>query len=248
MQQTRILMGMPITVEIVDDSATTADLDRIYTYFAGIDDRFSTYKQCSEITQLNMGHIAIDQVSPLLHTVLTLSEQTKQATDGYFDVWRDGGCDPSGLVKGWAIHEAAQLLRTQGFRNFYIEAGGDIQTAGVNATHESWRVGIRNPFDITQIVKILYVGDCGVATSGNYIRGAHIYNPKSDLPLDPEIVSLTVIGPNVYEADRFATAAFAMGRRGIAFIANLPGFEGYQIDQSGHATFTNGFERFTRYV
>jgi len=31
--------------------------------------------------------------------------------------------------------------------------------------------------------------------------------------LTDEIVRDTVIGPNIYEADRFATAAFAMGER-----------------------------------
>ncbi len=55
------------------------------------------------------------------------------------------------------------------------------------------------------------------------------------------MVSLTVIGPNVYEADRFATAAFAMGKNGIAFIEQLQGFEGYQIDGAGIATMTSGF-------
>jgi thiamine biosynthesis lipoprotein len=48
----------------------------------------------------------------------------------------------------------------------------------------------------------------------------------------------------VYEADRFATAAFAMGKRGIYFIEQLPGFEGYMIDASARATFTSGFERY----
>jgi thiamine biosynthesis lipoprotein len=60
-----------------------------------------------------------------------------------------------------------------------------------------------------------------------------------------DVVSLTVIGPNIYEADRFATAAFAMGEEGIRFIGRLAGFEGYMIDRRGQATFTNGF---TRYV
>jgi thiamine biosynthesis lipoprotein len=52
-----------------------------------------------------------------------------------------------------------------------------------------------------------------------------------------------VIGPNVYDADRFATAAFAMGRNGIEFIEKLAGFEGYLIDQERQATYTSGFER-----
>jgi thiamine biosynthesis lipoprotein len=63
-----------------------------------------------------------------------------------------------------------------------------------------------------------------------------------------DIVGLTVIGPNIYEADRFATAAFAMGREGIMFIENLAGFEGYMIDQHGQATFTSHFTRYVRHA
>ena len=83
-----------------------------------------------------------------------------------------------------------------------------------------------------------------MATSGTYVRGQHIYNPKnSDQPVTG-IVSLTVIGPDIYEADRFATAAFAMGPAGIIFIEQLAGFEGYMIDPNGLATYTSGFERY----
>ena len=79
-----------------------------------------------------------------------------------------------------------------------------------------------------------------MATSGTYLRGEHIYNPKNNQPAS-EIISLTVIGSNVYEADRFATGAFAMGQAGIQFIEALPGFEGYMIDHRGTATMTSGF-------
>jgi FAD:protein FMN transferase len=85
--------------------------------------------------------------------------------------------------------------------------------------------------------------DGGVATSGNYIRGAHIYDPKTENPLK-DLVSITVIGPNVYEADRFATAAFAMGEKGIYFIESLKGFEEYAIDKAGIATQTSGFKKY----
>ena len=93
-------------------------------------------------------------------------------------------------------------------------------------------------------MKTLWLQDCGIATSGTYIRGQHIYNPKKRGEPVTEIVSLTVIGPNVYEADRFATAAFAMGSAGIHFIEDLEGFEGYMIDPHGLATYTSGFERY----
>ena len=99
----------------------------------------------------------------------------------------------------------------------------------------------RNPFDGQQIIKVVHPRGRGVATSGTYVRGEHIYNPHApDRPI-ADIVSLTVIGPDVLEADRFATAAFAMGRAGIQFIEAMPGLEGYVVDRSGRATLTSGF-------
>lgn len=240
--ETRLLMGMPIAIEIDDASATADDLEEVFAYFGEVDETFSTYKSTSEISRLNRGELSVETCSPAVRDVLALCEQTRQETDGYFNIHRDGQMDPSGLVKGWAIQRAADLLQAHGYPSFYIDAGGDIAVRG-SKDGRPWRVGVRNPFDRTQIVKVLSVTDCGVATSGTAIRGQHIYNPHDAThPLD-EIVSLTVIGPNVYEADRFATAAFAMGRQGIRFLAKLPGFEAYQIDAHGMATFTSGFER-----
>ena len=54
---------------------------------------------------------------------------------------------------------------------------------------------------------------------------------------------LTVVAGNIYDAARFATAAFALGRGGIGFIEQAPGLEGYAIDGRGVATMTSGFER-----
>jgi thiamine biosynthesis lipoprotein len=237
-------MGMPITVEIVDAGANRAAIDAVYDYFEYIDATFSTYKEDSEISRINRREIGPAEFSADMRTVLALSELTRQETGGYFDIARNGIIDPSGLVKGWAIDQAAEILRQKGFKNFYVDAGGDIQAVGKNSQGQDWRVGIRNPFNIAGIVKVIAVSDRGVATSGTYIRGQHIYNPKETAPLDTDIVSLTVIGPDIYEADRFATAAFAMGRAGIHFIENLPDFEGYMIDRDRQATFTGNFGKY----
>jgi thiamine biosynthesis lipoprotein len=243
MKQTRLLMGMPITVEIMDNTTSQDDLDSVFAYFATVDDTFSTYKDNSEITKINKGELSSAQYSEDMKTILALSEQTKQETHGYFDIQRNGVYDPSGIVKGWAIQNAATLLKEQGLQNFYIDAGGDIQVAGKKHGN-LWRIGIRNPFNRNEHVKVLALSDRGIATSGTAIRGQHIYNPfQHDTPLT-DISSLTVVGPNIYEADRFATAAFAMGSRGIHFIEALTGFEGYMIDMHARATFTSGFERY----
>ena len=244
MRQTRVLMGMPITAEVVDPSAGAAELDQVFDYFQYVDRKFSTYKVDSEISAINRREITVARSSPDMRAVFALAEQTRQETDGYFDIERAGRYDPSGLVKGWAIYHAAEILWADGFDNFYVEAGGDIQAAGKNSRGESWRVGIRNPFNATEIVKVLAVSDCGVATSGTYVRGQHIYRPQEPGALQTGVVSLTVVGPDIYAADRFATAAFAMGAHGIQFIEGLEGFEGYSIDRDGQATLSSGLGRY----
>jgi thiamine biosynthesis lipoprotein len=176
--------------------------------------------------------------------VLSLCEETRKQTDGYFDIYHKEKMDPSGLVKGWSVYNASLLLKKSGYINYYVEAGGDIQVSGKNTKKENWIIGIRNPFDRRENVKVISVDGCGVATSGTAIRGEHIYNPHDKTKQKSEIVSLTVIGPNVYEADRFATAAFAMDKRGISFIESLKGFEGYMIGRKGIATYTSGFEKY----
>ncbi|MBU6431119.1 MAG: FAD:protein FMN transferase [Patescibacteria group bacterium] len=259
MKQTQLIMGMPVSVEIVsEDAVATRKLfDEVFSYFSCADEKFSPYKETSEISAINRGQLKESDRSDDMKLIFALSEETKKLTRGYFDiVGRDGKYDPSGIVKGWAILNATRILKKRGVKNFYIEAGGDIQVSGKNREGKKWRVGIENPFGAKiidrakngskEIVKTVYLKDEGIATSGTYIRGQHIYNPKKREVAIDDIVSLTVIGPNVYEADRFATAAFAMGREGVNFIESLEGFEGYHIDKDGIAAMTSSFEKYTQ--
>jgi thiamine biosynthesis lipoprotein len=244
MHDTRLLMGMPISVEIVDDAPARL-LDDVFAYFAAVDARFSVFKPDSEISALNRGRIGLADVSAEMQEVLGLAERTKRQTDGYFEIRRsDGILDPCGIVKGWAIRNAAALVRRSGARDFYVDAGGDIQTGGKNRDGEDWKIGIRNPFNEREIIKAVTPKGRGIATSGTYVRGQHIYNPLEPGRQIEDIVSLSVIGPDVLEADRFSTAAFAMGKAGIHFIEELPDFEGYMVDAAGVATQTSGFKAF----
>lgn len=241
MRDTRILMGMPITVDV--GGAWTGDLiDTVFSYFEHVDRRFSTYRADSEIAAINRGDVPIIDWSSEMMDVLAIADQTKSETSGYFDIRKpDGSLDPSGIVKGWAIRNAAGIVQRSGINDFFIEAGGDVQSCGKNASGHDWSVGIRNPFNAHEIVKVVYPRGRGVATSGTYVRGQHIYNPHGiGCPIQ-DIVSLTVIGADVLEADRFATAGFAMGRDGILFIEHRPGLEGYVVDTNGRATPTTGF-------
>jgi thiamine biosynthesis lipoprotein len=242
MKEIRDIMGMPAAVELADKHATRGDAEAVFAYFDEVDRRFSTYRDDSEISSINRGELAVGQASGEMREILRLAEETKRETNGFFDI-KDprGHLDPSGLVKGWAIREAARLLERRGLHNFYVDVGGDVEVRGLNAEGKPWQVGIRNPLKRDEIVKVLALSNCGIATSGAYLRGAHIYDPHAKKAAVSSVASVTVIGTDVYEADRFATAAYAMGEHGIAFIASRHELEGYAIDTHGIATFTPGF-------
>ncbi len=255
MKETRLIMDMPIEIELpVADIDAHKAIEDAFAYLISVDERFSTYKEDSEISRINRGELMLAASSEEMKEVFALGEKTKKETHGFFDIHRPdpstpfgagGLIDPSGIVKGWAILNTAKIIRNAGFENYFINAGGDIASHGKNAAGEEWSVGIRNPFNTNEIVKVVYPRGKGIATSGSYIRGDHIYNPHAPEEKLRDIVSITVIGPDVLEADRFATAAFAMGKDGIAFIETLPGFEGYAIDAHGIATMTSGFASYT---
>ncbi len=242
MKKTALIMGMPITVEIASELHEALDaIDQTFIYFKEIDKRFSTYKKNSEISKMNAGLDRLKWSKDMVE-VMNLCQETKTETNGYFDILHNNQLDPSGLVKGWAIYKASKRL-VSNFSNFYIEAGGDIQVFGYNNQNLPWNIGIRNPFNIDEIVKVVGLSNAGIATSGNYIRGTHVYNPITKKSIKNP-VSLTVIGPDIYQADRFATAAYAMGLDGIKYIEGQPDLEGYMIDKNGLATKTSNFERY----
>lgn len=242
MKQTRLIMGMTIVVVVADKNVLKVDLGQIFNFFMAVDRRYSTFKPDSEISQINAG-LPRRRWSLGMKQILNLCEQTKQQTNGFFDIKKDGRIDPSGLVKGWAINKAAELLSDQGYNNFYINAGGDIQVSGCNNEGMPWRVGVRNPFNGSEQVKVISLNSHGVATSGTYERGQHIYNPKTGQAVN-DLASITVVGPDIYEADRFATAAYAMGAEGLRFIENLDGLEAYAITHDKQAAMTSGFRKY----
>ena len=243
LQQSRQVMGMTAMVAVAEARVRAIDLDSVFDFFVETDLRFSPFKPDSELCRLNRGEVKTP--SEEMREILALAEQNRLATGGYFDIRRpDGTCDTSGIVKGWAIAKGARLLAERGYRNFAVEIGGDIQTSGVKDDGSDWRVGIRSPF-AGEVVKILYPRGGGVATSGSYHQGVHIYDPHGGtLDEGPDVVSLTVIGPDILDADICATAAFAMGREGIYFIERRPGLEAYAIDAAGRARMTSGLKRY----
>jgi thiamine biosynthesis lipoprotein len=244
MRITRAIMGMPVVVEIV--GADEATYRRAFARFQEVDDRFSTYKRDSEISRINRGDLSLEHASGEMLQMLALAEHEKSRTGGIFDIRTpDGTLDPSGIVKGWAIRDVARMVEHAGYHDYWVEAGGDIQVSGHDEDGAPWRIGIRHPFEKDRLVQVIRLSDGGVATSGTYARGEHLYDPRTGRAADSPFVSLTVIASDVYEADLWATTAFVSGEEGLARLAALPGLEAYAIAHDGIATMTEGWVSYT---
>ena len=105
-------MGMPITLDIqgIEGKKAAQQIEQIFDYFKSVDKRFSTYKKNSEITKINQGLPRIKWSSDM-KLVMDLCALTKTQTHGYFDINNGKIFDPSGLVKGWSINNAANMLK-----------------------------------------------------------------------------------------------------------------------------------------
>lgn len=234
-------MGMPVTVDVRGE----ADVDPVFAELRRIDAAFSPFRIDSTVSLINAGRLRIEAAGPEVAEVLALCDAYEAATDGFFSAWRGGVLDPSGLVKGWAIARACALLDAQGHRNYCVEAGGDVRIRGTNHDGEPWRVGIRHPVERGSVVRVVRGRDLAVATSGTYEKGLHIRDPHTGEAADA-LVSLTVVGPSIMEADVQATAAFAMGPRAIDYLEGVPSYEAYAIGPDLRATWTSGFDAYCR--
>ena len=232
---------MPVTVQVVDDAAEGEALDKVFEDFALLDRTFSPFRAASEVSRINRAELRPEDASQLVSQALDLCRLYERATDGYFSAWIAGRFDPSGLVKGWAIDRACSILDRYGYRDFFVDAGGDVQTHGRNMEGSPWRVGVRHPVEREKVACVVLSSGLAVATSGTYEKGEHIIDPHSGKPAN-EFLSFTVVGPDILQSDVYATAGFAMGVSGLRFVSRTAGYEAYAIDKQLRAGYTAGFE------
>ena len=128
--------------------------------------------------------------------------------------------DASAIAKGYGCDLVADYLRSKGCNNFMVDIGGELVVSGVNPRGTKWKVGVSKPENTTEnnVVEVLEVTDCAVATSGNYRQFyqtedgmvGHTIDPRTGRPAVNNIVSATIIAPTCMEADALATASMVV--------------------------------------
>ena len=117
----------------------------------------------------------------------------------------------------------------------------EIALGGLSGDHAPWRVGIRHPHDPMAVAFVLKgAGPLAVATSASYERGAHIVDPRTGHPIT-ELASATVVGPDLADADAYATVLYVMGIDGLCWLHQQPGYSGCVITRDGQLIATEAF-------
>ncbi|MDD3375557.1 MAG: FAD:protein FMN transferase [Candidatus Omnitrophica bacterium] len=137
--------------------------------------------------------------------------------------------DLSAIAKGYAVDQAAQILRDEGIDNFLINAGGDIFVSGKNCHSKKWLVGVQDPSRRKTVIDTIDLTDMAVTTSGDYEqyytieqqRYSHIIDPRTGYPVR-SIKSATVVTKSAEQADAFSTALCVLGpKQGISWADGL---------------------------
>ena len=95
----------------------------------------------------------------------------------------------------------------------------EISEVAIKRSGGTWRIGIVNPENKSEILQIFEVTDENIATSGNYEKGAHIKDPHTGV-IAIGAKSGTVIGPDGGLSDAFATALMVDGTDAAQWIGN----------------------------
>nr|WP_179423374.1 FAD:protein FMN transferase [Pedococcus badiiscoriae] len=213
-------MGMPVSIHVraqsdagLEDPQVATAVEQVFGVLRRVDSVFSTWREDSDLMRLRRGDLDPAEAHPWLAEVERLCAEAERRTDGLFSASFDRAAtgaayDPTGLVKGWAVEQAAMHLRHVPGVSWCVNAGGDLLAGAGHATSPStWLVGVQDPREAGEVAATIPLRSGGLATSGTAARGAHIVDPRTGRVIARD-GSATVWGPSLLWADVWATALF----------------------------------------
>jgi thiamine biosynthesis lipoprotein len=143
--------------------------------------------------------------------------------------------DLGGIAKGYALREAARVLRAGGVENALIDLGGDVYALGRKGNRD-WKVGVRNP-RAEGVIDVVAVSNMAVVTSGDYeryfwgqgsgvrgqgsgedsVRYCHIIDPATGWP-PRDLVSTTVVMRDPLTAQGWSKVLFIRGKDALPLL------------------------------
>lgn len=160
--------------------------------------------------------------------------------------------DTGAFLKGYAIAQAKLLMEDMGIKSAFITSISSIETIGTKPGGAKWRIGIQNPSNPMEILKIANLDDKAMGVSGDYqtfveIDGKkyhHILSTKTGYPIrDKKMV--VVICEDGYTADLYSTAFFSMKTEDVVnYVETQTELEVLIVDENSKIVISSGFSAF----
>ncbi|MBJ9120036.1 FAD:protein FMN transferase ApbE [Citrobacter koseri] len=150
--------------------------------------------------------------------------------------------DLSTVGEGYAADHLARLMEQEGIARYLVSVGGALNSRGMNAQGQPWRVAIQKPTDQENAVQaIVDINGHGISTSGSYRnyyeldgkRLSHVIDPQTGRPIEHNLVSVTVIAPTALEADGWDTGLMVLGTEKAKEVVRREGLAVYMIMKEG---------------
>jgi thiamine biosynthesis lipoprotein len=161
-----------------------------------------------------------------------------------------------GIGKGYAIDRGIAIFRRRGFRDFLIQAGGDMYVGGLK-DNKPWRLAIQDPRGPKDHpFAELDLSDGTFSTSGDYERFFitngrryhHILDPTTGEPARGTR-SVTIVADRGWIADGLSTGVFLLGpEAGMALIERLPNVAGVIVSDRNEVLISSGLKDRLRIV
>lgn len=158
--------------------------------------------------------------------------------------------DFGGIAKGFIADKIAAYLKEEGVQSAIINLGGNIMTVGGRPNGSDFNIGIQKPFEThSEILGSVSVKNKSVVTSGIYERFFrydnklyhHILNPETGLPIENNLLSVTIISDSSVDGDALSTACFVLGvEKGKALIESLEAVDAIFVTKDGQTHMTSG--------
>ena len=168
--------------------------------------------------------------------------------DGVIELPPGCALDLGGLVKGWTVDRAASCMAGHG--NWVINAGGDLLARGHGPDGAGWLVGVEDPFLRGPDLAVLALSDCAIATSSTRRRrwltqhgeAHHLIDPRTSLPSETDLASVTVLAGSVEEAEVTAKTLLLAGAGHARRLAEAHRIQAVVVDNSGIMAILGGLE------
>jgi thiamine biosynthesis lipoprotein ApbE len=204
--RSRFLMDTIFEVKIAKVDAGRAEkyFGEVFSQTKKIEEKFSSYLPRSETTLIRQG--ALEKPSEEYSHLTKIAEQARKDTGGLFDLRYGEEPDFGGILKGYALDRAVELLKKHEIENALFNFGGQIFAVGASSPQTGyWEVQL----DIgTNSPKKIKLKNESISASNLTERGMHIVAPKSGQRV-PWKRLVYVIDSSATKADYLSTAFMA---------------------------------------